>query len=184
MSKQVFLVRHCQAKGQEESAILTEEGFLQAEALSRFFEPYKIDHIISSPFTRALQTIEPTARMKGIKVEQDVRLSERILSATPMDDWCEKLEKTFHDLDLSYEGGESSREAMLRAQSVIQDIADQEEESIIVVTHGNLLALLLKSYDALIGFQQWTELRNPDVFLLQLDGLSCKRLDHYDLTEE
>ncbi|UNL82964.1 histidine phosphatase family protein [Priestia koreensis] len=176
MSKKVFLVRHCQAKGQEESAILTEEGFLQAEALSRFFEPYKIDHIISSPFTRALQTIEPTARVKGIKVEEDVRLMERILSATPMNDWYEKLEKTFQDLDLSYEGGESSLEAMRRAQSVIQEIADHEAECIVLVTHGNLLALLLKSYDSMIGFQQWADLRNPDVFLLELKNFKTKRL--------
>ncbi|KOO43453.1 histidine phosphatase family protein [Priestia koreensis] len=176
MSKKVFLVRHCQAKGQEESAILTEKGFLQAEALSCFFEQYNIDRIISSPYTRALQTIEPTARIKGVKVEQDMRLTERILSASSMNDWYEKLEKTFRDLDLSYEGGESSREAMRRAQSVIHDIADHEADSTVLVTHGNLLSLLLKSYDALIGFPQWAELRNPDVFLLELKDFKIKRL--------
>ncbi|MFT8320994.1 MAG: hypothetical protein ABF649_08825 [Bacillus sp. (in: firmicutes)] len=33
-----------------------------------------------------------------------------------------------------------------------------------IVTHGNLLALLLNYFDADFGFTQWKELSNPDIF--------------------
>ena len=39
-----------------------------------------------------------------------------------------------------------------------------------VVTHGNLLALILKWADTTVGFELWSRLSNPDVFVLQTDG--------------
>ena len=36
----------------------------------------------------------------------------------------------------------------------------------LVVTHGNLLALVLHSLDPEFGFEGWKSLTNPDVFVL------------------
>jgi broad specificity phosphatase PhoE len=33
-----------------------------------------------------------------------------------------------------------------------------------VVTHGNLLTLLLRHFDGRSGFETWPALKNPDVF--------------------
>ena len=49
----------------------------------------------------------------NLEVEIDERLSERMLSSVSLSDWLEKLEATFYDLDLKFEGGESSKEAMI-----------------------------------------------------------------------
>ena len=35
---------------------------------------------------------------------------------------------------------------------------------IVVVTHGNLLALLLRSFDPAVGYAHWERLTNPDVY--------------------
>jgi broad specificity phosphatase PhoE len=34
----------------------------------------------------------------------------------------------------------------------------------LLVTHGNLMALLLKNFDDRIGFAEWQQLTNPDVY--------------------
>lgn len=165
--KQIFLVRHCQATGQEPEAALTEQGAAQAEQLASFFAAYPIDRIISSPYRRALATIEPFACKQGILIETDERLEERVLSSVPRPDWYERLRDTFADLSLKLEGGESSQEAMDRACAVIHELLQSEsDQTFVLVTHGCLLALVLKAFDERIGFSDWEQLRNPDVFHL------------------
>ena len=34
----------------------------------------------------------------------------------------------------------------------------------VLVTHGNLMTLLLKHFDPRIGFTEWQRLTNPDVY--------------------
>ncbi|AZU60349.1 histidine phosphatase family protein [Neobacillus mesonae] len=169
MGKKVYVVRHCEAAGQPSESPLTGRGIQQAKELAGFFEDVKVDRIISSPFVRAIQSIEPTAEQKGIKLETDQRLSERVLSTLDLTDWLDRLKAAFDDLDLKIEGGESSREAMNRAVSVLEDVLQCEAENTVIVSHGNLIALLLKYYQPDFGFEQWKNLSNPDVFLLKID---------------
>jgi 2,3-bisphosphoglycerate-dependent phosphoglycerate mutase len=166
MEKQIFIIRHCAAEGQPPSAQLTGKGFEQAHHLARFFDEIKIDRIISSPFLRARQSVEPLAQKKGLTVEVDERLSERTLSTEVLTDWLEELKTTYDDLEYRLPGGESSSEAMKRAVAVIDDI--EPDKNTLIVSHGNLISLLLKYYDSKFGFEQWKKLSNPDVFLLKI----------------
>ncbi|MED3785804.1 phosphoglycerate mutase family protein [Peribacillus frigoritolerans] len=77
-----------------------------------------------------------------------------------------KLKATFDDLELKFEGGESSKEAMNRIVNVVDEVFKSETENTIIVTHGNLMSLLLKKYDNSFDFDCWKNLSNPDVFLL------------------
>ncbi|WP_391118401.1 histidine phosphatase family protein [Psychrobacillus sp. L3] len=173
MKKKIYLIRHCQAEGQEAEAPLTEKGYIQAIQLAEFLSNMKIDRIISSPFLRALESIEPFTKNKSLDVQLDHRLAERLLSSISMPDWLEKLNATFNDLELKLEGGESSREAQARILAVIDQVISSDLENIIIVTHGNIMSLLLKYYDHHFGFEQWKDLSNPDVFLLTFSNNNC-----------
>ncbi|WP_042142289.1 histidine phosphatase family protein [Paucisalibacillus sp. EB02] len=176
MGKRIYLVRHCKAEGQNVEAKLTEEGIHQAKVLVDFFSEIKIDRMITSPFTRAIESILPLSKERGIPIEIDKRLSERILSTENLVDWQEKLKDSFDDLDICYHGGESSREAMNRGMEVIDDLIKSDQENTLITTHGNLMALLLKSVDPSFGFNEWKKLSNPDIYLLEPDISSIKRL--------
>lgn len=167
MNKNLYIIRHCEAEGQSPEAPLTERGFTQANELSDFLSDIKIDRVISSPFLRAIQTIKPFAENKNIEIEKDSRLTERILSSTFFPDWMDKLESTFTDLNVKYEGGESSHEAMDRIIEVVNDILASDSENTIIVAHGGIISLLLNYYDKNFGFEQWKNLSNPDVYLLR-----------------
>lgn len=158
--KTIYLVRHCSATGQVAEAELTEPGYKQAHMLASFFENIVIEQIISSPFTRAQQSIIPTVRTKNLSLIIDNRLTERTLSTSDLPNWLELLEETFTDFDLKFSGGESSREATLRAIKVVEEAHDNS----IFVTHGNLMSLILKHFDDSIGFNEWKSLSNPDVY--------------------
>ncbi len=88
--KNIYLIRHCQAEGQPPEAKLTEEGLRQANDLARYFIRTPVERIISSPFTRAVQSVTPLAENKKLTIESEPRLSERILSTTQLPDWQKK----------------------------------------------------------------------------------------------
>src|SRR5690625_6637279 len=135
MSKRIYIIRHCEAESQSPEAKLTEEGLIQANILADFLSNIPIGRVISSPFLRAKQTIRPFAGNRNLKIEEDHRLSERLLSSKPLPDWLDKLETTFNDMDVKYEGGESSNEAMSRIVNVVEDISASHIKNTIIVTH-------------------------------------------------
>lgn len=168
--KRIYLVRHCQAEGQAPDAPLTAEGVRQAEQLHHFFEDKKIEYIQSSPYTRAIDTVKPLSDGVNLGIHTDDRLRERVLSTVPLDDWLARFKDTFDDADLKFAGGESSREATKRGIEVIEELLDRPEQTIVVVTHGGLLSLLIRYFDPKFGFADWQRLTNPDVFQLDMDG--------------
>ena len=176
--KKVYVIRHCEAEGQASDAPLTATGQKQAQELAKFFSEIKVERIVSSPYKRAVQSIGPLADKFGVQVEKDDLLAERVLSSHNLPDWMEKLTASFEDAELKYEGGESGREAMERIVGVVEEIFNSEHEHSIVVTHGNILSLLLRHFDDKFGFHNWQALSNPDVFELKKDGenVSFERL--------
>lgn len=170
--RNIYVVRHCQAEGQAPEARLTGTGMLQAARLAEFFSNQAIDCMVSSPYARARQSIAPLAERLGLEVTLDERLTERVLSGSPSPDWREKLRLTYDDMDLCYDGGESSSTAMKRAVQAVEDILNQGCRNAVLVSHGNLISLLLKYFDDRIGFKEWEALTNPDVYRLSfpIDG--------------
>ena len=163
----VILVRHCQATGQEPDAPLTETGHQQARNLAAFLSNYPVDHITTSRYLRAQHSIQPFATIAELPIHVDPRLNERILSAEPIENWQEVIRDSFDDHDLRAPGGESAREVLGRAWAVLDEILAENYRLPIVVTHGNLMALVLHSLDPSFGFERWKSLSNPDVYLLQ-----------------
>ncbi|WP_144510049.1 histidine phosphatase family protein [Bacillus sp. FJAT-22090] len=178
--KKIYIIRHCKAEGQEKSANLTVEGYEQALKLRDYFENITIDKIISSHFERAVQTIKPLSEFKKIPILKDSRLSERILSSEDYPDWLDKLKMTFQDKDLTFVGGESSNEALIRIKNVLEEVLTSPDENIILVTHGAIMSLLLNSFDERFGFEQWASLSNPDIYMADIheEALKFKRLLH------
>ena len=165
---QIVLVRHAAATGQDALATLTDEGQRQARMLADVLWPFNIQRVISSPFVRATESVGPFCRRANLLVETDDRLVERVLSARSLPDWREHLRWSFEDLDYCLEDGESSRTAQARGTSAIRT-ALASGERCLLVTHGNLLALMLKSIDATVGYDVWSMLSNPDVFVLHVN---------------
>lgn len=55
---------------------LSDRGESQAEALVAQLEPFRISRILSSPFQRCMQTVEPLGRARALPVEEAPELAE------------------------------------------------------------------------------------------------------------
>jgi len=164
--KTLYLVRHCQSTGQAPEAPLTETGLGQAERLADFLAALEPDRIVSSPFRRAVQSVEPLAARLGLAIEIDARLRERLLTTAP-GDWREQYRRSFDEVDAVLEGGESTRSAQARAAAAIEAILAAPARATVVVSHGNLSTLILRHFDGRAGFAEWQAMSNPDVFRIE-----------------
>lgn len=175
----LILVRHCQAAGQEPGAPLTPVGQRQARELAQFLSAYPVDVIVTSAYLRAQQTAQPLADRLHLSAQVDARLNERTLSPRPIDNWREVVRDSFADPDLRAPGGESANDVLQRAWSALNDLLIGSARQPVVVTHGNLLALVLHSIDPGFGYVGWENLSNPDVYRVEVDGdagMSFRRL--------
>ena len=166
----LYVIRHCEAEGQAPDACLTMAGKEESEQLANFLEQYQIELVISSPFTRALHTIEPFVRKNNIPLKIDHRLSERLLSSEDLPDWLDNLKETYVNKDLKFTGGESSNEATKRINEVVEELKQSAHMSVVIVTHGNLMSLLLNHFQPHFGFDEWKQLSNPDVFKIEFSN--------------
>ena len=79
----VYVVRHGKAgsregwEGPDEERPLTRRGRRQARRLVERFQGLDIERILSSPFARCVQTVEPLAEARGLEVERAAELAER-----------------------------------------------------------------------------------------------------------
>jgi 2,3-bisphosphoglycerate-dependent phosphoglycerate mutase len=164
---QILLIRHCESSGPAPDAALTERGAAQARALAEYLAGHSIDHIISSPYARARATIAPYAARIGLAVQTDERLAERHMSPHPVDHWRDVVARSFVDLDHSLPGGESGRETLARGWAAIESALTSGHRLPIVVSHGQLISLVLHFIDGRFGFAGWQSLSNPDVYLVE-----------------
>jgi 8-oxo-dGTP diphosphatase len=78
----LFLVRHAKAgsrlkwEGPDEERPLSKNGWKQAKAISRRLHKHHVTTLVSSPFLRCVQTLEPIARALDLDVMRDARLAE------------------------------------------------------------------------------------------------------------
>ncbi|PXW91777.1 2,3-bisphosphoglycerate-dependent phosphoglycerate mutase [Streptohalobacillus salinus] len=169
--KKIVLVRHCHAEGQHKDTPLTNLGVNQARRLAEYLEKEELfpKKVITSPYMRAVETIRPYARKHDVKIERDPRLQERILSDEPVDDWMAVVKESFEDPNYKLPGGESATDALKRFKTVIDEV-NEDDEPVILVTHGNLLGLYLHEINPDYNFGDWQVLKNPDVFIVHIDG--------------
>lgn len=177
--QRVLIVRHCESSGQAGEAPLTPKGHAQAEALAERLAAHPIDRLVSSSYRRAQQTIAPFAARSGLSIELEPRLVERRLSPEPIPDWREVVRRSFDELDFAVSGGESGRETLERGWAALEDVLGAGHTLPVVVSHGQLISLLLSRIDPSFGFDGWQSLANPDVHLVERDPrgrLSFRRL--------
>jgi len=165
--RRLLLVRHCESTGQAPEAALSERGHEQAETLASFLARQPIDRVIASPYRRAIDSIAPFARAKGLAIEIDEDLREHRLADPPIAAWRDAVARCFEDTAFRAPGGESAAETLGRARRAIDAACVDGTRLPVLASHGQLLSLLLHSLDGRFGFAGWTRMTNPDVFLLE-----------------
>lgn len=162
-----YLVRHAHAHWTlDENRPLSTRGRQDARRVADVLQSHPINVIVSSPFARARQTIEPLATRLGLPIQTEFDLRERQLCHGPVDDFLGAVRATWEDPTFAHPGGETNAAAQQRGLALVQRLREAHTAGHIVLgTHGNLMALTLAGLDPTIDFAFWRSLTMPDVYL-------------------
>jgi 2,3-bisphosphoglycerate-dependent phosphoglycerate mutase len=174
----ILLVRHAApvAVGtpgwEEDDRPLTDAGRKAALELADELEPYVITGVYCSPYRRALETVQPTAERRGLRVIELEDLRERRLTAAPREDWLDLMRSSWADLDYALDGLESSREAQLRGTRVLDLLRVRHSDGgrLLLGSHGNLISLMLHALEPAVDFDFHWAMPMPAIYHLEHDG--------------
>jgi 2,3-bisphosphoglycerate-dependent phosphoglycerate mutase len=168
----ILLIRHAEpvpqtGAGEQNERALSQRGARAALALVEQLQHEPIAHVYASPYPRALETVRPLARARGLEPNVIDDLRERLLCAEPLADWLDHVRRSFAEPDYAPPGGESSRVAQQRVAGVLAQLATRHPtETIAVGSHGNLIALALQLDDPAVGFDVWQAMPMPAVYAI------------------
>ena len=159
----LYLVRHGESESNRRGyfagqldAPLTELGHRQAECVSTFFRDIAVDAVYSSSLSRAMDTARPTAEMLGLSVIPEPGMREVFAGeweGLPFSELESKSPEQYKvwNTDIGYvcvPGGETVKEAALRAQASLIKIAEaRPQETVVVAAHGGIIRALLALWE-------------------------------------
>jgi 2,3-bisphosphoglycerate-dependent phosphoglycerate mutase len=166
------LVKHAHAEYvPDETRPLSDRGAEAARELVPVLAATAPDVLYSSPYRRARQTIEPLAEHLGMPIHEIEGFRERTLADGRVPDFDGALLASWQDLALAFPGGESSLAAQQRVRAAFDELARRhDDETVIVATHGNVLTLLLHTFDTAYHYDFWRALTFPDVHRVSVDA--------------
>lgn len=178
MRTYIYMVRHGQSpltEGTERTRGLTDKGWLDAARITELLKPEDIGVFVSSPYQRAILTIQELAKYveQEIIVYEDLK-EQRFSSASirmPDDELLPLLQQCYSDPTFALLGSESNAECQQRAVAVLQELlTTYQGRKLAIGTHGAVMTLMMNHFDSQYGLDFMLQLSKPDVYRMEFDG--------------
>lgn len=169
----LYFVRHAHSTytPDELGRPLSERGFTDANTVTELLKREAIDYVYSSPYKRAIQTVEGVAKYIDKEIKLVDGFKERILAEKPVEDFSVAITKVWEDYDFSWKGGESNRIAQKRGiHATLKVLESNIGRNVVIGTHGNIMVLIMNYFDNQYGFDFWKKLKMPDIYKLSFNG--------------
>ena len=179
MAKKIYLIRHGKAamEGSDIERVLDEDGKVQAISLCKKikeqFKDKKIK-IFSSPFKRAMQTVESLSKEMNVQIEQTASLEEIRMGKDPQLSKHQIIEKMWANDNFKTENGISQSEHVSiikgKLDMIFNDFYNNKYD-LILVSHGNSIGIILKYFfDIQFNFEDWKKISMPDMYYLEFNN--------------
>jgi broad specificity phosphatase PhoE len=153
----VYFVRHgvstlTESKHQTPETPLSDVGIKQTIAIANRFTNIPIEVILTSSYTRALQTAQEIEKITSVSlVESDLLVERKMPSqfyGKPVHDpeivpIHNTIRENFYNQDWHYADEENFIDLFSRAKKALSYIVSQQKEHVAVVTHGYFLTVMI-----------------------------------------
>ena len=176
--KKLYLIRHGKAsmEGADRERVLDEDGVIQATSLcNKIRNQFKDKRIrlISSPFRRAVQTIEKLSEDFQADIEKNSSLEEIKIGKDENISKHQIIEKMWSDENFKVSNGSSQLEHVNQIKSELNKILKdfyENEYNLILVSHGNSIGIILKYFlNQMFTFEDWKNISMPDMYSVSFD---------------
>jgi 2,3-bisphosphoglycerate-dependent phosphoglycerate mutase len=172
MKTNLYLVRHAHSiyTSDEVNRPLSEKGYIDVERITENLLTENIHTVLSSPYKRAIQTVEGIAKHIGTDIIIEDGFKERKIAQGLVENFERDIIKLWTSFDFAFEGGESNLEAQNRGIYSINKVLNKYKgKNIVIGTHGNIMALIMNYFDRKYDYEFWKKLSMPDIYKLSFD---------------
>jgi 2,3-bisphosphoglycerate-dependent phosphoglycerate mutase len=178
----IYMVRHGESpynEGNERTRGLTPKGKIDIEKVTKLLIGEGIDMIISSPYTRAILSVEGLAEhlKLDIKVFEDLRERHFASNFIENAELMSSIRESFNDPNYTLPGGESNADCQKRAISVLKSILkEHRRKKMAIGTHGLVMTLMMNHFDPALGLEFLNQLKKPDIYKMQFEDLELEEV--------
>lgn len=159
----VFFVRHAEPNydnHDDRSRELSPRGMENRKKVTSFLADKNIDIVISSPFKRAVDTVQDFADKNGLPVEIVEDFRERKVDSGWIEDFASFSKKQWSDFSFKLSDGECLKEVQDRNISALNNVLKQYSgKNIVVGSHGTSLSTIINFYDNSFGYDDFERIR-------------------------
>lgn len=153
----VYFIRHAQSDRfhhDDRTRPLTAEGLSDTHKAADALKNVGIQHVISSPYKRTVQTVQSLSDETGIEIEMCEMLRERNAGVWHGDNFIDFIRQQWEDRNYHAEGGESLSQVQERCITALNEILDRYKgQTIALSTHGTALSVMLDKLYPGFGFE-------------------------------
>jgi 2,3-bisphosphoglycerate-dependent phosphoglycerate mutase len=181
----IYMVRHGESpKTGENERIrgLTEKGELDVKRITDLLIDEEIEVFVSSPYKRAILTIQSLAKRSGKEVLVFEDLKERIFSSEDNriadKELYPLLKKSFSDPIFTLIGAESNADCQKRAIAVLKELLTAYQGCKVAIgTHGAVMTLMMGYYDSQYDLNFLLRTSKPDIYRMEFNGHELVRVN-------
>ncbi|MDJ1476415.1 histidine phosphatase family protein [Bacillus sp. LS15-K4] len=177
MNTYIYMVRHGESsklEGSERTRGLTEKGSLDTHRVTDILKTEGMDTFISSPYKRAVLTIEKTANFfeKEILIYENLKecmfsSGDQVISDKEV---YPLVKKMFSNPDFALAEGESYKDCQRRVVKVLKEILmDFQGQKIVIGTHGLVMTLMMNYFNKQYGFEFLIHTSKPDIYKMEFN---------------
>ncbi len=187
--KKVYLIRHGESEEnissvfQSPQSPLSELGKEQVKQIAERVSFLNFDALISSPYKRAKETAEKITRVTGKKAEfcdlfkervKPTSINGKLFTDSIASEKYNVWEKSVYESGDRVEDGENFEDIIDRSDNALTFLEDHREDSLVVVTHGYFLRVIVAriligeniSGEILKRFLKTSSMRNTGITVL------------------
>ncbi len=185
----IYLIRHAQPDFSVHNDMerpLTAEGRESCRWVTSYLQKKQVHWIFSSPYRRAVDTVQPFADEMGLTIQTVYELRERGVDSAWIENFDEFVHCQWKDFEYKRKGGESLREVQDRCIQALEAILEKHRDSNIVIgSHGTAISVMLHYYDNSYGVEQFNLIRNimPFAARLTFEAKECISMEILDIRE-
>ena len=173
-----FICRHCKSvmDGVDSERELDEDGILQSKSLSNKIKKLIDENTIiySSPFKRAVESLMPLKKeFPSIQINETEYLKEIKIGKSKDLSKHQIIFEMWKNENFKIDNGDSQTECFDKMKPFLDKVFSEfkdKKKIIILVTHGNLIGIIIKHYFGLsFNFDMWKAISMPDLYKLEFD---------------
>lgn len=183
----IYFIRHAEPNYDNHNDLLRElsaKGLRDRQLVTEFLMDKYIDVVLSSPYSRAVDTVRDFAEKMGMDILIIDDFRERRVDSIWIEDFNAFCRQQWSDFTYKLSDGESLGEVQERNISALEKVLKlYKGKNIVIGSHGTALSTIINHYDPSFGYSDFEKIRHvmPWVVQFVFDETSLIAIHKYDL---